>query len=73
MVEQALSTTSHASELLSRSIEGQIARFIDEYLSVSDPEFQGSVVVEAIEGKIAVIALELGSKAGEFATLPVSE
>lgn len=52
--------------------QGQISRFIDEYISAFDPEFKGSVIIESQDGEIAVIALELGSNVGEFATLPVA-
>ena len=65
--------TVQVSDPISIPGQGRIARFIDEYFSLSDPEFQGAVVVDAMEGKIAAIALELGSRVGEFAALPVSE
>ena len=65
--------TVQVSDPISIPGQGRIAGFVDEYFSLSDPEFQGAVVVEAQEGEIAVMALELGSREGEFATLPALE
>ena len=62
-----------SSDPISIPGQGQIARFIDEYFPEVGSEFQGSVKIESPEGEITVVALELGSRAGEFATLPVGE
>ena len=79
--------TVEMSDPISIPGNGQISRFLDEYLSLPDlsslprPPFpypeewfsQRFVVVEALEGEIAVMALEQGSRVGEFIALPVSK
>lgn len=74
------SETQEMSDPISIPGNGQISRFLNEYLDLSDvllPFLQAHqsprriVVVEALEGEIAVMAVELGSRVGEFSTLPV--
>ena len=55
--------------------QGRIARFIDQFFPGLSEGFQGSALVESLgyhtgRGKIVVMALELGSEAGEFTALP---
>ncbi|HEY3131306.1 MAG TPA: S8 family peptidase [Acidobacteriota bacterium] len=53
---------------------GHLARFIDElFRDVNTASFQGTLVITATSpgGKIAATAIQLGSAAGEFTTLPV--
>ncbi|HEY3132278.1 MAG TPA: hypothetical protein VGL91_22675 [Acidobacteriota bacterium] len=52
---------------------GHRARFIEElFTGVDTREFEGTLTVTADGGDIAGTALQLGSKAGEFTTLPVT-
>ena len=53
---------------------GHLAQFIDELFASADTsDFQGSLVVEVVgEGRIAATSLELGTRPGEFTTLPVT-
>ncbi len=51
---------------------GHLAKFIDELFSKAQLDnFTGTLVVQSIGGPIGAVALELGSKPGEFTTLPV--
>jgi len=53
---------------------GHIARFIEELFPAADTrEFQGTLTVSSDHGPIAGMAIQLGSRAGEFTTLPVTE
>lgn len=52
---------------------GHRARFINELFSgISTDDFEGSLVVEVTDGKVAAIALEQGKEPGQFTTLPVT-
>lgn len=55
---------------------GHLARFIDELFTSADLEnFEGTLTVEvgsALSDLITATALELGTKPGEFTTLPVT-
>ena len=35
-------------------------------------DFEGTLVVEVTDGRVAATALELGTEAGQFTTLPVT-
>ena len=52
---------------------GHLARFVEELFPEADTQnFQGTLSVEVTGGTVAASALELGSKPGEFTTLPVT-
>ena len=52
---------------------GHLAMFIEELFPSADTsDFQGTLVVQVAEGKVAATALELGTQAGQFTTLPVT-
>ena len=52
---------------------GHLAKFIHElFPGVALNDFEGTLVVEATGGRVAATALELGSEAGQFTTLPVT-
>ena len=52
---------------------GHVAKFIDELFPDADTDdFQGTLVVEVIGGKVAATSLELGPEAGQFTSLPVT-
>ncbi|MDA2931450.1 hypothetical protein MYX84_16145, partial [Acidobacteria bacterium AH-259-O06] len=52
---------------------GHLAQFIDQLFTEADTsDFEGTLVVQASDGKIAATALELGPEAGQFTTLPVT-
>ncbi len=65
-------------EIASTTIEafaanGHLAKFISELFPEADTDdFQGTLVVQVTGGKVAATALELGSQAGRFTTLPVT-
>ena len=52
---------------------GHVARFIEELFPDADTsEFEGTLTVTAKKGTIAGTAIQVGSKPGEFTTLPVT-
>ncbi len=52
---------------------GHLARFLDElFPDTNTDDFEGTLVVEVTDGRVAAIALELGTQAGQFTTLPVT-
>ncbi|MDA2931185.1 hypothetical protein MYX84_14785, partial [Acidobacteria bacterium AH-259-O06] len=52
---------------------GHLAQFIDElFLTAETDDFEGTLVVQVTGGKVAATALELGTEAGQFTTLPVT-
>ena len=52
---------------------GHLARFLDQLFPEADTaEFEGTLTVTAQGGQIAATALELGTEAGQFTTLPVT-
>ncbi|MBI4457263.1 MAG: hypothetical protein HY644_15395 [Acidobacteria bacterium] len=52
---------------------GHVARFIDELFPSADTNnFEGTLTVTAEGGGIAATAIQLGSQAGQFTTLPVT-
>lgn len=52
---------------------GHLARFIDElFPAVDTSNFEGTLVVRSGQGRIAATVLELGTRPGEFTTLPVT-
>jgi len=59
-------------EIADLAAQGHLARFIDElFPSAATDNFEGTLVVQAVRGKVAAVALELGSLPGQFTTLPV--
>ncbi len=53
--------------------QGQLARFLEQLFPEADTQnFQGTICVRSSNGRLAVVAIELGSEAGEFTTLPVT-
>jgi hypothetical protein len=53
---------------------GHLARFVHElFPGAGIAEFEGTLTVSAEGGKVAATAIELGSKPGQFTTLPVAE
>ncbi len=51
---------------------GHLAQFINELLPDADTsDFEGSLTVRVIGGKVAATVLELGTSSGQFTTLPV--
>ena len=72
-----LALRSEAQEIATARIEdlpggGHLAKFINElFLDTNTDDFEGTLVVQAIGGKVAATALELGPQAGQFTTLPV--
>jgi hypothetical protein len=59
---------------LNLKARGHVARFVHELFPVADiEEFEGTLTASAQGGKVAATAIELGSKPGEFTTLPVAE
>ena len=67
-------TGSTATTIADFAGRGHLAQFIDELFASADTsDFQGSLVVEVVgEGRIAATSLELGTRPGEFTTLPVT-
>ena len=54
-------------------VNARLAQFIDEiFPDANTTDFVGTISVRAENGTVVVIALEMGSEAGEFTTLPVS-
>lgn len=52
---------------------GHMALFVEElFPSVDTHEFQGTLTVTADGGKVAATAIQIGSAAGQFTTLPVT-
>ena len=52
---------------------GHFAKFINELFPDTDTDsFEGALVVEVTDGKVAATALELGTQPGEFTTLPLT-
>ena len=52
---------------------GHLAQFIDTLFPDADTsDFEGILVVEVTGGTVAATALELGTSAGQFTTLPVT-
>ena len=52
---------------------GQMAQFINElFPNAATDDFEGTFVVEVTGGSVAATALELGTEAGQFTTLPVT-
>ena len=52
---------------------GHVAKFIDQLFTTADTSnFTGTMTVEASSGKVTATGLELGSRAGQFTTLPVT-
>lgn len=52
---------------------GHLAQFIHElFPAANTQDFEGTLVVKVTGGKVAATALELGTAAGEFTTLPVT-
>ncbi len=65
---QALATVSSTLEP-----EGRTSMFVTEHFpGLIASGFKGTVLVEAVNGRFAMIALELGAQPGEFTTLPVT-
>ena len=59
--------------MISLKANGQTARFIEELFPGADTkQFTGTLTVSSQSGLIAGTAIELGSKPGEFTTMPVS-
>ncbi|MDA2930925.1 hypothetical protein MYX84_13440 [Acidobacteria bacterium AH-259-O06] len=55
------------------AVGGHLAQFINELFPDADThDFQGTLVVEVMGGNVAATALEVGSEAGQFTTLPVT-
>jgi hypothetical protein len=53
--------------------QGHLAAFIDELFLTADlADFNGNLIVQVQGGEVAATALELGSQAGQFTTLPVT-
>ena len=53
--------------------QGHIARFLEElFPEAATQDFEGTICVRSSNGRLAVVAIELGSEAGEFTTLPVT-
>ena len=53
--------------------QGHLAAFINELFQEADlDDFTGSLIVRVEGGEVAATALELGSQAGQFTTLPVT-
>ena len=52
---------------------GHLARFLDQlFPETNTDDFEGTLVVEVADGRVAAIALELGTQSGQFTTLPVT-
>ena len=52
---------------------GHVAKFINELFPDTDTDnFEGTPVVEVTDREVAATALELGTKPGQFTTLPVT-
>ncbi|HSR54247.1 MAG TPA: hypothetical protein VLV83_25765 [Acidobacteriota bacterium] len=53
--------------------EARVAMFISElFPEAQTSEFGGTLCIQASQGKLAAVALELGAAPGQFTTLPVS-
>ena len=53
--------------------QGHRASFLEELFPEADTQdFQGTICVRSSNGRLAVVAIEQGAKAGEFTTLPVT-
>ena len=51
---------------------GHLARFLSElFPDANTDDFEGTLVVEVTDGRVAATALELGIQPGQFTTLPV--
>ncbi|MBI4481931.1 MAG: exo-alpha-sialidase [Acidobacteria bacterium] len=65
--------TNGTKSITSFAARGHFAQFIHElFPGASTDDFEGTLVVQATGGKVAATALELGTSAGEFTTLPVT-
>ena len=63
----------NGSSQLTIPAQGHSARFLQELFPDADTQdFEGTICVRSTNGKLAVVAIEQGSGAGEFTTLPVS-
>ncbi|MDA2929354.1 SBBP repeat-containing protein [Acidobacteria bacterium AH-259-O06] len=52
---------------------GHLTQFIDQlFPQAGTSDFEGTLVVQVTDGKVAAAALELGPQAGQFTTLPVT-
>ena len=51
---------------------GHLTRFITELFEGVEVPFVGSLVARVLNGRIAAVAVELGSQRGEFTTLAVT-
>ena len=53
---------------------GHLARFVEQLFPEADTkDFRGTITVSAEGGKVAGTAIQIGGRAGQFTTLPVTE
>ena len=65
--------TGGTSTIADFPASGHLAQFIDTLFPDADTsDFEGVLVVEVTGGTVAATALELGTSAGQFTTLPVT-
>jgi len=64
--------TVAASNIENLPARGHIAKFVEELFPDVTGEFEGTLSAEVTGGAVAATAIELGSKPGEFTTLPVT-
>ena len=61
-----------AENIVSLPPRGHLARFFTELFEGVETPFVGSLLARALNGRIAAVAVELGSRPGEFTTLAVT-
>ncbi len=58
--------------LVSLPPRGHLARFVTQFFESVEAPFVGSLLARVLNGRIAAVAVELGSQPGEFTTLAVT-
>ena len=71
LLDESGQPVSSSSEVLAPEARSSLF-FTEAFFGAITSDFRGSVLVEAVNGRFAMIGLELGSAPGEFTTLPVS-
>ncbi len=61
-----------AESMVSLPPKGHLARFFTELFESVETPFVGSLLARVLNGRIAAVAVELGSQPGEFTTLAVT-
>ncbi len=71
MLDQSGQSLAATSTVLAP--EARTSMFVTQHFAGAiTSDFKGAVLIEAVNGRFAVVALELGAQPGQFTTLPVS-